>query len=57
MAELSEMLGKEWAMSQTGSVNLCGDLGSGPWPLSFVECGFLGGGGVSAILVWETMSL
>ena len=44
-------------MSQTGSVNLCGVLGSCPWPLSFVECGFPVGGGGSSILVWETMSL
>ena len=44
-------------MNQTGSVSLCGDLGSGPWPLSFVECEFPGQGGGFAILAWETMNL
>ena len=44
-------------MIQTGSVSLCGDLSSGPWPLSFVEGGFPVGGVGSAILAWETMSL
>ena len=33
---------KQCTMNQTGSVSLCGDLGSGPWPLSFVECEFPG---------------
>ena len=57
LAELSELLRKEWTMSKTRSLNLCGDLSSGPRPLSFVECGFPVGGGGSAILLWETMSL
>ena len=31
-------------MIQTGSDSLYGDPGRGPWPLSFVECGFFWGG-------------
>lgn len=38
----SQLLGLGWTMNQTVSLDICGDLGCGPWPLSFPEYWFPG---------------
>lgn len=38
LAELSDLLGSEWTMKNTGSVVPWVHLGSGPSPLSLPEC-------------------
>lgn len=38
LAELSDLLGSEWTMKNTGSVVPWVDLGSGPSPVSLPEC-------------------